>query len=107
MSATLPKPEVLILSGEIDLHRSPEVKAQLQPLIVAKAPRIFIDLTGVTYMDSSALAVFIEALQRVIAYGGKFGLFGLQESVRNIFEIARLDQVFQIYPDEAAALADG
>jgi anti-sigma B factor antagonist len=107
MNATLPKPEILALSGEIDLHRSPEVKEQLRPLIDAKAPRIFIDLSRVTYMDSSALAVFIEALQRVIAYGGRFGLFGLQESVRNIFEIARLDQVFQIYPDEAAALADG
>lgn len=106
MSATLPKPEVLTLSGEIDLHRSPEIKEQLRPLIDARTPRILLDLSAVTYMDSSGLAVVIEALQRVIAYGGRLGLFGLQESVRSIFEIARLDQVFQIYPDEAAASAD-
>jgi anti-anti-sigma regulatory factor len=40
----------------------------------------------------------------VARYGGKFALSGLQESVRPIFEIARLDQVFRIFPDTASAL---
>lgn len=105
MPATLPKTEILALDGEIDLHRSPEIKDLLRPLVQRKAPRILLDLSDVTYMDSSGLAVVIEALQSVLAYGGKFGLFGLQESVRSIFEIARLDQVFEIFPDQAAALA--
>jgi anti-sigma B factor antagonist len=105
MAATLPKTEILVLDGEIDLHRSPEIKEMIQPLIERKTPRILLDLRKVSYMDSSGLAVFIEAFQRVMGYGGKFGLFGLQESVRNIFEIARLDQVFEIFPDEAAATA--
>ena len=105
MSATLPKTEILVLDGEIDLHRSPEIKELLQPLTQRKAPRILLDLSGVTYMDSSGLAVVIEALQSVLSYGGKFGLFGLQDSVRNIFEIARLDQVFEIFPDKTTALA--
>jgi anti-sigma B factor antagonist len=103
MPATLPKPDTLVLDGEIDLHRSPEIKERLAPLFQRKAPRILIDLSAVTYIDSSGLAVLIEALQRAVSYGGKLGLFGLQESVRHIFEIARLDQVFQVYPDEAAA----
>lgn len=107
MPAAPPKTETLVLGGEIDLHRSPEIKALLLPLLERKTPRIFIDLTGVSYIDSSGLAVLIEALQRVLGYGGKLGLFGLQESVRNIFEIARLDQVFQVFPDEAVAQAEG
>jgi anti-sigma B factor antagonist len=105
MPATLPKTEILTLEGEIDLHRSPEIKELLRPLVQRKAPRILLDLSGVTYMDSSGLAVVIEALQSVLGYGGKFGLFGLQKSVLNIFEIARLDQVFEIFSDKAAALA--
>ena len=96
---------ILALEGEIDLHRSPEVKQTLQPLLEQKLPKIFIDMSAVQYIDSSGLALFIETLQRVGIYGGKFALFGLRESVRSIFEIARLDQVFQIYPDEAAAQA--
>lgn len=107
MPATLPKTEILALEGEIDLHRSPEIKELLQPPIQRKVARILLDLSRVSYMDSSGLAVVIEALQSVLAYGGKFGLFGLQQSVRSIFEIARLDQVFDIFPDEATALAAG
>lgn len=105
MPATQPKTEILALDGEIDLHRSPEIKALLQPLVQRKASRILLDLSRVTYIDSSGLAVLIEALQRVLFDGGKLGLFGLQQTVSSIFEIARLDQVFEIFRDEASALA--
>jgi anti-anti-sigma regulatory factor len=44
-------------------------------------------------------------MQKVEAYSGKFFLAGLQETVRSIFEISRLDQVFQIFPDVDTALA--
>ena len=96
---------ILALEGEIDLHRSPQVKESLEPLIAQKVPRILLDFSGVTYVDSSGLATMIETLQRIQSYGGKFAMFGLRESVRSIFEIARLDQIFRIYPDEAAAVA--
>jgi anti-anti-sigma regulatory factor len=42
-------------------------------------------------------------MQNVEKYGGTFALAALQESVKPIFEIARLDQVFRIFPDVAAA----
>lgn len=104
-NVTNPEPGVLALEGEIDLHQSPRVKERLDPLIAQKPPRLVIDLGKVTYIDSSGLALFIEALQRVKAYGGELALCGLGPSVRTIFDIARLDQVFQIFPDRAAALA--
>jgi len=96
---------ILALEGEIDLHRSPQVKESLEPLIAQKTPRILVDFSGVTYIDSSGLATMIETLQRIQGYGGKFAMFGLRESVRGIFEIARLDQIFRIFPDEAAAVS--
>ena len=96
---------VLPLEGEIDLHVSPRIASSLQSLIAAKPPRVVVDLSKVSYIDSSGLAVLIEGMQNVTAYGGRFALAGLQESVRPIFEIARLDQVFKIYPDVDAALA--
>jgi anti-sigma B factor antagonist len=99
------QPNVLPLDGEIDLHVSPQISASLAAMIKKKPAKLVVDLAGVTYIDSSGLAILIEAMQSVGAYGGKFALAGLQESVRPIFEIARLDQVFQIYPDRAAALA--
>ena len=94
---------VIAPEGEIDLNSSVLVKEQLEPVIAEKRPRVILDLNGVSYIDSSGLAVFIEAMQRVQAYGGTFVLCGLRESVNHIFSIARLDQVFRIYPDRAAA----
>ncbi len=96
---------ILPLEGEIDLHVSPRVAASLGAMIEKKPPRLVVDLSKVTYIDSSGLAVLIEGMQNVEAYGGKFCLAGLQENVKPIFEIARLDQVFLIFPHVDAALA--
>jgi len=98
-------PNVLPLEGEIDLHVSPQISASLAAIVKRKPAKVVVDLSKVTYIDSSGLAVLIEAMQNVGAYGGKFALAGLQEAVRPIFEIARLDQVFRIFPDSDAALA--
>ncbi len=100
-----PQTAILALEGEVDLHRSPEVKETLDPLITKKVTRILVDFSAVTYIDSSGLATMIEALQRIQSYGGKFAMFGLRDSVKAVFEIARLDQIFRLFPDEAAAVA--
>ena len=97
--------DVLELEGEIDLHVSPEVAASLRKIIEKKPKQLVVDLTKVTYMDSSGVAVLIQAMQDVQGYGGKFALAKVQPSVQHIFEIARLDQVFQIAPDVDSALA--
>lgn len=103
---TLPDaPNVLPLEGEIDLHVSPQVAASLKGMIEQKPTRLVVDLSRVSYIDSSGLAVLIEAMQNVEAYGGKFLIAGLQDNVRPIFEMARLDQVFQIFPHVDAAVA--
>ncbi len=98
-------PNVLPLEGEIDLHVSPGIAASLSTMVAQRPKQLIVDLSRVSYIDSSGLAVLIEAMQNVAQYDGKFALAGLQDSVRPIFEIARLDQVFRIFPDVEAALA--
>ena len=103
---TLPdSPNILALEGEIDLHVSPRIAASLKEMIEKNPTRLVVDLSRVTYIDSSGLAVLIEAMQNLEQHQGKFLLAGLQEHVRSIFETARLDQVFLIYPHVDAALA--
>ena len=99
------RPNVLPLRGEIDLHVSPAVTQSLNAMTEKKPERIVIDLSRATYIDSSGLAALILAMQKVEAYGGRFFLTGLHETMRSIFEISRLDQIFQILPDVDAALA--
>jgi anti-sigma B factor antagonist len=99
-----PDPSIVALEGEIDLHESPNVRESLRALIDKKTPRIYVDMTDVGYIDSSGLAVLIDAMQRIANYGGKFGLIAIQPAVRTVLEIARLDQVFRVYPDRATAV---
>jgi anti-sigma B factor antagonist len=96
---------VLPLEGEIDLHISPRVSLSLSQMVKKKPARLVVDLSRVSYIDSSGLAVLIEGMQSVEEYGGVFAIAGMQETVRSIFEIARLDQVFRIFPDVDSALA--
>jgi anti-sigma B factor antagonist len=99
------RPNVLPLEGDIDLHVSPAVTDSLNAMIKKKPERIVIDLSRATYIDSAGVAALILAMQEVEAYGGKFFLSGLQETLRSIFEISRLDRTFRIFPDVDAALA--
>lgn len=96
---------VLPLKGEIDLHVSPTVTQLLNAMTDEKPERIVIDLSGATYIDSAGLAALILAAQTVEAYGGRFLLAGVDETMRSIFETSRLDQIFEIFADVDAALA--
>ena len=100
-----PRPNVLPLEGDIDLHVSPVVTEALNAMIKKKPERIVIDLSRATYIDSAGVAALMIAKQDVEAYGGKFFLSGVQETIRLILETSGLDRIFWIFPDVDAALA--
>ena len=97
--------KLIELEGEIDLHRSPDVKQQLQAAIAEKPAKLMIDLSKVTYIDSSGLATLLEGMQGVEFSGGKFYLVAVQEMLRAIFETSKLDEVFRIVASVDAAEA--
>jgi anti-sigma B factor antagonist len=96
---------ILQIEGELDMNTAGAVRQELTAAIESRTPRIVLDLTGLTYIDSSGLALFIESMQRLQKYGGKLALFGLRDTIRHTLEVAKLDQVFAVYPDKSAALA--
>ena len=96
---------VLAIEGDIDLHISPAITETLNAMIKKRPERIVIDLSHATYIDSAGVAALISAMQEVKAYGGKFFLSGVQETIRSILETSRLDRIFWIFPDVDAALA--
>jgi len=98
----------LKLSGEIDLHASPVLRAHLQDCAQSKTPVLLLDFCAVEYIDSSGLATLIEYVRESARFGGKLALFGLQKKVRTIFDLVRLNELFVISgtaEEAAAALA--
>jgi anti-sigma B factor antagonist len=97
---------ILDVTGNIDMANSPEVrKALLQEIRSKRAPRVVLNLTSVEYIDSSGVASLIEGLKASRESGSRFILFGLNESAREVLKISRLLKLFEIYDDEAQAIA--
>jgi anti-sigma B factor antagonist len=92
------------VTGEVDLYSSPAVRKELLNLTKKKIPIILIVLKKVSYMDSSGVATLIEGLQLTNKYQGRFALIGLNPNVREVFELTRLDKIFDIYKDVDSAL---
>src|SRR5881628_3291131 len=96
---------VASIKGEIDLHNSPQVRTQLLKFLDEQKPKkLILNLGGVPYMDSSAIAVLVEALQKLRKAGGKIYLTDLQSRVKGLLEIARLDSIFVLVAEEKDAL---
>lgn len=97
---------VVMPVGDIDLTASPSFRGELKKVLDQRKPRIIIDLTGVPYMDSSGVATLVEAMQLSRKAKIRLVLCCLQDRVRSIFEIAKLEMVFTITPTvDAAATA--
>jgi len=90
------KGAIIGIAGDVDLYSSPEVRQTLMELTGKKTKHLLIDLSRVSYMDSSGVATLVEALQQTNGYKGKLILFGLEAMVKEVFELSRLDKVFNI-----------
>jgi anti-sigma B factor antagonist len=89
--------KIIALAGDIDMYASPEVRQQLLRLIGQRVPVIMVDLTNVTYIDSSGIATFVEGLQGMMSYSGRLKFFGIPMKVMEIFNFSKLDKVFDMY----------
>lgn len=88
---------MISVEGEIDLFSSHELRAALMGLVNRKASPIVVDLSLVTYIDSSGIATFVEGLKVMMRYQGSLRLAGISERIMEIFTFSKLDRVFEIY----------
>lgn len=103
-----PGTAVVTLRGELDAHDAPRLReafaGALAELQSDDGPRLVLDLTGVAFMDSTALGALVGALRRVREAGGEMPVVLPDSPARRIFEITGLDEVLSIYPSRAAAI---
>ncbi len=97
------KQDVVRLSGNVDLEHSPGIRKTLLEA-VAERVNIFVDLSEVSYIDSSGIACLVEALQTARNHGANLGLVSVSQQAMRVLELARLDMVFSIHDDLTSAL---
>ena len=96
---------VLQLAGEIDMKTSAEVKSKLHELFKDNPKVLVVDMTDVGFMDSSGLATLVGALKWCRTNGSELRLASLARGVRSVFEVCRLEKIFQIYDSLSEALS--
>lgn len=92
------------LSGEVDLSWSAEVRRAVLDALVGGHP-VGIDLSAVSYIDSSGIAALVEGFQHARTHSGRFVLVAVSDAVRAVLELSRLDRVFVLVPGVEAVLA--
>jgi anti-sigma B factor antagonist len=95
---------VVRLVGELDLHNTAAVRRALLDSVAGTPERVVVDLAGVEFMDSTALAALVEA-RRLLPRRDGFVLAAPGLDARRALEVSGLDRHFGIYPSVEEALA--
>lgn len=96
--------KVCLAEGDIDINTSPQVKKAFDKLMQSKSEKVLINLQKVAYIDSSGLATLVEILKNIKNFGGKLKLCSLSNKVKSLFEITKLEKLFDIVDTEEEAL---
>jgi len=97
---------VVMLDGEVNVSNSMSVRAFLKKLMDQGGRKFSVDLQKVTFIDSSGLAVLIEAVQNLEAVKGQLRLCHVNANIQGIFQITKIHKLINIYENRELALKD-
>ncbi|RYL87823.1 anti-sigma factor antagonist [Sporolactobacillus sp. THM7-4] len=85
----------LAVKGEIDIYTAPSLKEKLLPLTEKKGANVTLDLSGTSYIDSTALGVIVGALKSAEEHQCTFHVEGLTPRVERLFKITGLMDILK------------
>jgi len=104
VSETLGDFVLVRLKGEVDLSWSQQVRKQILDALGVSSS-VGVELSQVSYIDSSGIAALVEGFQNARSKGSKFGLVAASSPVMSVLQLARLDKVFPLFASIEAARA--
>jgi anti-sigma B factor antagonist len=96
---------VVQVDGQLTVGNRQELKTAVQGAVDAGARKFVLDCGGTSYIDSSGLGALVTIAKRVREAGGQVRLAALNDDLRSLFELTKLDTLFAIYPDADQGLA--
>jgi anti-anti-sigma factor len=94
---------IVAITGSLDSTTAPEAQKSLDA-VVAGAKKVVLDFSSLDYISSAGLRVLLGAAKKLRGSGGTLGMFGLNQSVREVFEISGFSSILSIYQSEADAV---
>lgn len=97
---------VVAVSGDVDAQSAPQLDDCLSELVNQGEQCYVIDLSAVPFMDSSGLATLVKLFKRIRIGHGDVKLAGLRPEILKVFQLTRLNRVFDIFENQSEAVAD-
>jgi anti-anti-sigma factor len=96
---------IVAFAGNLDSKTSPEAQQALDGILAGGGRKLVVDFTALDYISSAGLRVLLGAAKRLSGAGSGLRLFGLNETVREVFQISGFATILTVKATEADALA--
>lgn len=96
---------VVAIAGELDLGTAPRLNAALGSSAVVQSDAVLVDLSGVTFMDSTGLKLLLTLDNDLRGRGGRMAIACPDGAARLLFDVTGIDVHLQLYASRAAAEA--
>jgi phosphoserine phosphatase RsbU/P len=95
---------IVALAGNLDSNTSPQAQQALDAILASGAKKMVVDFTALDYISSAGLRVLLGTAKRLSGAAGALHLFGLNETVREVFDISGFSTILAVSATEADAL---
>jgi anti-sigma B factor antagonist len=96
---------VIVLAGELDAYDAPALRESFQAVLESAPAVIVLDLSAVSFLDSTVLGAVVGLLRRVRERNGELRTVLPDTTARRIFEITNLETALDVWPSREAAVA--
>lgn len=95
---------IVAIAGNLDSITSPQAQQAIDALVAGGSRKIAMDFSTLDYISSAGLRVMLGTAKKLTAAGGALRTFGLNSSVREVFDISGFSSILQVYANEGDAL---
>jgi anti-anti-sigma factor len=96
---------IVAFAGNLDSNTSPQAQQALDGILAGGAKKVVVDFSALDYISSAGLRVLLGAAKKLSGPGCALRLFGLNETVREVFQISGFSTILPVVATEADALA--
>jgi anti-sigma B factor antagonist len=89
---------ILDVAGEVDVYSAPTLRDRIADLLESSEPSLVINLSDVSFLDSTGIGTLVAGLNRAVQLGGTLSLVCDHDRILKLFRITGLDAVFTIHP---------
>lgn len=97
---------LISLAGDFDLHSGPQFERRVLEALGRGATELLIDLSDVSFIDSTTIGILMRTRKRVAPLGGRVLVVTADRNILRLFEITALDRMFEIYSRRSDALEE-